>query len=129
MNEIAMNTSEKAFRVLARKLYGSRVDDAIENPASDGTLRDICTTPYQGAYGIAGLVVVINGSPPRGTFVTGPYGRIIYMDSEGSARRMIPGQAMIVWHYLAEMGYNVASRRAPFDEELLSLTDEPVAYG
>ena len=34
--------------------------------SSDYLGRDVIVTPYEGAYGVAGYVVAINGSPPKG---------------------------------------------------------------
>ena len=46
-------------------------------PSDDFLAREIVVTPYDGAYGRAGYVVVVNGSPPRGLFIyPGEYGGV-----------------------------------------------------
>ena len=46
--------------------------------------REICVTPYTGAYGYAGAVITINGSPPRGTVVVESHGKVAYWWGGGS---------------------------------------------
>lgn len=58
-------TLEAAFRDVAARYAG--MDSA--RGRADLDARDIITTIYDGAYGPAGLVLAVNGSPPRGTFL------------------------------------------------------------
>jgi hypothetical protein len=46
--------------------------------------RELICTPYEGNYGIAGWVLCINGSPPRGTLIVPQdhsQGRAFYLES------------------------------------------------
>jgi len=59
--EVAPNmpTPEHLFRQMATELW--------ETP--DIRKRTIVVSPYYGAYGPAGVVICLNGSPPRGTIL------------------------------------------------------------
>lgn len=47
--------------------------------------RHIVITPYNGAYGLAGYVITVNGSPPRGTLLVPlKEERIVVFDNERS---------------------------------------------
>lgn len=76
---------EADFRRLAHRLYypGQDVTD------HDDQAREIVITPYGGAYGaVAGYVVAVNGSPPKGTFIVlaGYAGAPIYFVGRGKGR-------------------------------------------
>lgn len=73
--------------------------------------REIVVTPFDGAYGNAGVVIALNGSPPRGVIVVlenrnkhnyhRNYAPIFYL-TESSSRRLGARQVDIVRAFLAE---------------------------
>lgn len=99
-----MTDAERELRLLALKLYGrTDFDDSILVSAyPGGKPRELCCTPYEGAYGVAGHVVAVNGSPPRGTFVTTAYDGVVYINAEGKSRKIPEGQADIVHAFVDE---------------------------
>jgi hypothetical protein len=56
----AITTPEEAVEALYRLF------DDMWPPAGGLRSRDLCCTPFRGAYGRAGWVIAVNGSPPRG---------------------------------------------------------------
>lgn len=50
--------------LMERLYYGSKARNS-----SDFQERELCCTPFTGAYGRAGWVIAVNGSPPRGVLV------------------------------------------------------------
>jgi len=46
--------------------------------------RDIIITPYEGAYGWAGVVITVNGSPPRGTVLVRKSGPMVFVGNTGT---------------------------------------------
>jgi len=66
--------------------------------SEDELRRPIFVTPYPGAYGVAGYVVTIEGTPPRGTFVVDVGGR---------------GLAAATVHIISERHYKPITRRGP----------------
>lgn len=75
---------------------------------ADMDKRDIVTTPFFGAYGIAGFSIVVEGSPPRGVIVSLEtelhtyYPPAIFYLSMDSSRRLGDAQAEIVRSFIAE---------------------------
>ncbi|GEM_PF-6819918 len=57
--------AEAAFRAVACRLIGATTA-AVRRQMRD---REIVVTPYDGNYGRAGIVIAVNGSPPRGAVV------------------------------------------------------------
>lgn len=98
----AMSAEEQAFRKLALKMYRGADDSILSSPRS---LRDIVVTPYNGHYDeIAGYVIAINGSPPRGVFVTfRPYRETVYA-MPNRVHRLNDDQSEIVHAYLESTG-------------------------
>ena len=98
-----MTEEEQAIRELAHRLYYGKAtyyDDQIKTPKSTG-LRPLIVTPYDGAYGRAGWIIAVEGSPPRGTFVTATYRSVIYINSSaGKVRRLKDQDAETVFCYL-----------------------------
>jgi hypothetical protein len=81
---------ERKLRLLALKRYGHE-DSILKGRRLDSgepDLRSLVVTQYQGAYGEAGYVVAVEGSPPRGTFITVAYGGAVYITSDGRAKRL-----------------------------------------
>jgi hypothetical protein len=79
------------FRNVAARLAG------LDTPRGrvDFDARDIIATVYDGAYGPAGLVLAINGSPPRGTFLVpreaiggADWATVVYLDAAMNTRRL-----------------------------------------
>ncbi len=78
--------------------------------------REIFVTPFNGAYGFAGVVITINGSPPRGTFlvpadaIPAASWSVIVHEYAGRVKRLTPtshGQAYaVVTAYLRALGYD-----------------------
>lgn len=72
-------TGELARAVIAAN-WACRMAGPSAKVPEDELEREVYLTPFDGAYGVAGHVVTINGSPPRlvavvqtGDFVYGPY--------------------------------------------------------
>ena len=107
-----MIEAERAIRQLALRLYGrSDFDDSIVSPAGlDGSLRELEVTSYNGAYGVAGHVIAINGSPPRGTFITVAYGGVIYIKSDGRPRILKDEDAEIVHLFLFKKSFELGAK-------------------
>ncbi len=61
----ALPTAEDRFLKLCCRLIGLRSLKGRREMAD----RKVVITPYGGEYGTAGVVIVIEGSPPRGTFM------------------------------------------------------------
>ena len=99
-----MTDAEITLRQLAASVYH---DDEITY-GHDGHPRKIHVTPYDGAYGLAGYVVAVNGSPPRGTFITTAYHGCVYITPDGRSRKMSERQAGMVYAYLKDAGYGLA---------------------
>ena len=89
---------ERNFRMLICKLQ--------DLPNWEVFQRDIELTPYLGAYGTAGWVCAVNGSPPRGTVVVpiSYQGQVIFVRSGGGARRLGSAQANVVTTFLDSVG-------------------------
>lgn len=66
----------EAFRKLVAKKMRMDLEDVRE--------RDIIITPYDGAYGWAGVVITVNGSPPRGTFLVRNSGPLVIVGNTGT---------------------------------------------
>lgn len=49
----------------------------VHNITKDDLTRRICITPFAGAYGTAGYVCTIEGTPPLATFILSDYGRLL----------------------------------------------------
>ncbi len=72
--------------------------------------RDIVVTPFDGAYGHAGVVVALNGSPPRGLFLVtdesldpNGYGfGVVWFDGGQRARVLSEQQAKVIIRFLQE---------------------------
>lgn len=105
--DVSRQPHVREFRKLALKLW--RIEDSIVTPAKeDFSLRDINVSPYTGAYGLAGYVLAVNGSPPRGTFIAvASYRHVFYLDGHGRSRRLSYEHGEIVWEYLEAEGYRV----------------------
>lgn len=70
--------------------------------------RELCIAPYPGAYGLAGWVITVNGSPPRGTIIVeASYGHAYYLKSDGRFRHLSEHQARAVTEALNIMGLDV----------------------
>ena len=66
--------------------------------SEDELRRPIFVTPYPGAYGVAGWVVTIEGTPPRGAFVVDVGGR---------------GLAAATVHIISERHYKPITSKGP----------------
>jgi hypothetical protein len=67
----------------------------VDKHCSFETEREVCITPFEGNYGVAGWVIVINGSPPRGILtVVGKDPEsirgMVMMDEWGNSKRIRP---------------------------------------
>jgi len=60
-----VSTAEERFLKLCCRLIGLRSLKGRREMAD----REVVITPYGGAYGVAGVVVAVEGSPPRGMFL------------------------------------------------------------
>jgi hypothetical protein len=58
-----MNEVELEFR---QAVYSYR---GMGSPSEDELSRPLIITPFEGNYGRAGLIIVINGSPPKGMVI------------------------------------------------------------
>lgn len=70
-------------------------------PSADTATRNVFLTTVPGAYGPAGFVVTIEGTPPRGFFVadlTG--GRVIDFGNTGRARTLNAKATDTVWLFI-----------------------------
>ncbi len=80
---VLVSPAVEEFRALAARLYGYRtVDD-----------REIVISPYEGNYGhAAGLVICVEGSPPKGTFIVHGIGwavpRVAYVGASSRIRAL-----------------------------------------
>lgn len=97
-----MIDEEKKLRELAAQLIGYK--DTITVPNKDGFLRDIIVSPYNGAYGLAGYVVAIDGTPPRGTFMTIEAQQCTYIGA-GRPKLLSQQKSAVVLDYLKAMGF------------------------
>lgn len=57
----------KALHSLLLELYSGRIPTEAARKDFEG--RDLVATPFGGAYGHAGWIIAVNGSPPRGVIV------------------------------------------------------------
>jgi hypothetical protein len=67
--EEALNAMTEAERELRLANWADRGYSQYYSITADELGRPIVVTPFEGAYGVAGYVVCINGSPPRGAYV------------------------------------------------------------
>ena len=91
----SLSPEKMAVRALIEKLCnGGR-------PSGDTLARELCVTPYMGNYGPAGLVIAVNGSPPRGIILTeGNFAA--FMAAGGRAREIKKDdQREIIWRFVA----------------------------
>lgn len=115
-----MTRAETKLRELLRHLYGCRSIGEM----SDLDSREVIVTPFGGAYGVAGHVIALNGSPPRGVIVS-MEGRdngfwippaIFYLAQDKSKRLGQEGQSRTVRAFLSEYMqrncWNVAGYKA-----------------
>jgi hypothetical protein len=99
-----MSTAEKEFRDLMIHLFGGKRPSPGMRKDLEG--RELIVTPFDGAYGQAGTIIAVNGSPPRGVIVSLEVGSrhyppaIIYVEAD-KARRLGESQARIVRNFLA----------------------------
>ena len=90
----AASPEEAAFRRVAAQLY--RYDDCISECQcrEDRGLRGIVVTRIMAQYeAMSHLVISINGSPPRGTFIICPRyndGAVVYFTETGRPKRIEP---------------------------------------
>ncbi len=54
----------------------------------DNSTREIWVTEFAGAYGRAGTIILVNGSPPRGYIVTEPGGECVWWGGASAPRRL-----------------------------------------
>lgn len=95
---------------LFRRVYADLTEDDIQSrlrnllaklyryPARDYHQRDLVCTPFDGAYGRAGWVICVNGSPPQGTLlVIGKGARDpVFYAYEGRSRKLSSDQCQLV---------------------------------
>ena len=90
----AINSPDTATQAL----YGV-FEELSDNPEDDVRGRKLCCTPFRGAYGRAGWVIAVNGSPPRGMLTV--------LTSEGDLYPTRPGLARANSHR-AEYSFGLA---------------------
>lgn len=93
--------SGKLIELLIR-LYSSKPSEAIRKDLSS---REIVVTDFDGAYGNAGTVIALNGSPPRGVIVSIEgdgqcYPPAIFYLERDRSRRLGDAQAETVREFL-----------------------------
>lgn len=95
-----LTEEEQAVRRLALRLYG--FDDSIVYPlSSQKSLRELEITPFQGAYGVAGYAIAVNGSPPRGIFIAAGYQKVFYISpGRSSSRKLQEKDTKVVLDFL-----------------------------
>lgn len=120
---------ENAIRAVFIDLAGV----STKSDVNDYQTRPIIVTPYGGNYGFAGCVVVLEGSPPRGTFVV-PKEAIDYdvaavvHVTRYRVKRFTKGQRHVygaVVEYLQAMGWTSNGRRAALRDELADTKHSP----
>lgn len=98
-------SAESQLRKLFLHLYDKHPSKATRD---DLDARKIVVTPFDGAYGQAGSVVALNGSPPRGVIVTletddhRSYPPPIFYLTRDSSRRLGEAQCEVVRQFILE---------------------------
>lgn len=95
--------AEKEMRKMMLHLYAGKYPSASTKNDFEG--RELIVTKFDGAYGNAGHVVAMNGSPPRGVIVSLEGGHkcyppAIFYLTQDTSRRVGEAQAEIVRSFL-----------------------------
>jgi hypothetical protein len=78
--------------------------------------RELIATPYLGAYGLAGAILAVNGSPPRGTIVVDysfDYPMSVFYINQARSRRLGEQQARMVKRFAVRLFGEVTSQNVP----------------
>jgi hypothetical protein len=88
------------------ELFVELIKPASPAGRQDLETREVVCTDFDGAYGHAGTVIALNGSPPRGIIVSieadgDHYPPAIFFVKHGSSRRIGDAQARLVRKFLS----------------------------
>ncbi len=95
------------YDLWAQLLYGR---SCLAGPRNELYTRQLIVTPFEGNYGLAGYVLVMNGSPPKGVIIIVANDEIfpiescspVFFLSGGKARHLGSAQAELVRRYLRD---------------------------
>jgi hypothetical protein len=99
------NTVKELMQLFVKLYYPRRIHEGYAQACAEYQRRDLVCTPYGGNYGrLAGWVVCVNGSPPKGTLISSVEGpdEVPTFFLAGTAKRMREKEDKIIQAFYNE---------------------------